>query len=121
MKKQNYDPFLEFDPETQGEVNSGEVLVETEGYVETNLLIENMIYAGARLDRARSDMYDFPNEEAVDEDFIDPTRKPGTDITEIEVHAAAVTRRMSEQKRIFEEEERQREAERKRAEGNGPV
>lgn len=90
------DPFYE--------KNSGEEIVEKEGYLPANLMIENMIYAGQRLDIARSEYYDFPDADSVDQDFIDPTRSQGFDISDASNLARSVEGRIAEQRKLFEKE-----------------
>lgn len=102
--------FTQFDrPPDSPEINSGEVIVEKAGYVPANLLIENMIYAGQRLDIARSEYYDFPDADKVDEEFIDPTRTSGIDIAEISQLSRSVNGRLAEQRKRFEKEKLERE------------
>lgn len=56
--------------------------VEKQGYIPAKVQIENMLMAGRRLEESRAEMYDFPPGKEVDEEFIDPTRNPGFDISE---------------------------------------
>lgn len=58
----------------------GEKLVETEGYVSAQVQIENMIYAGQRLESSRRG-YDFDSDE-IDEDYYDPTRAQNFDMAD---------------------------------------
>lgn len=53
--------------------------VEADGYVKTKNLVEGMLNAGAKLQLAKKDLYDFETEESVDENYNDPTRSPGYD------------------------------------------
>lgn len=99
-------------PPDSFEINEGEELVEKVGYVPANVLIENMIYAGQRLDLARSAYYDFPEGKEVDDDFLDPTRKPGFDLADASSLMRTASGRLAEQRKLFEKEE----AERRRAE-----
>ena len=71
--------------EVIGEENSGEVIVETAGYVDSKTKIENMIFAGQRLEQSRDEYYDFNQENQFDEQIeydINPTRRPGFDMAE---------------------------------------
>lgn len=107
-----YSPYIR--PDANYEINSGEEIVEKAGYVPANVLIENMIYAGNRLDFARSEYYDFADAETVDQDFIDPTRSKGFDIADASYMLRSAQGRIAEQKKIFESEEvKRKEAERK--------
>lgn len=101
-------------PEEYMEYNSGEEIVEKSGYVEPNIMIENMIFAGQRLDLARSEMYDFKDEESVDEDFDERLTHVGVDPSEISVLARNVGSRMAEQRIIFEKEKQAREEDEKK-------
>lgn len=102
----------------EGEKNNGPDLVEKSGYVPSNVLIENMIYAGARLDLARSEYYDFPDADSVDEEFIDPTRKAGFDLADATALNRSVQGRIAEQRKLYEAEKIK--AEEKAKETNGP-
>lgn len=102
--------WTQFDrPPDDFEKNSGEVIVEKVGYVPANILIENMIYAGQRLDLARSEYYDFPDAESVEEDFGDPTRAPGFDMADTTPLMRSVSERLAEQRKLFEKEQKERE------------
>lgn len=50
-----------------------------QSYVPPNILIEQMIAAGQRLEDYRGELYDFQNDEEIDWDYQDPTRNPGYD------------------------------------------
>lgn len=67
-------------PPKKGEVNSGEVVVETAGYVSAQKLIEGMFQAGIRLQQSRG--YEFGSDQEVPDDYIDPTRSPGFDLAD---------------------------------------
>lgn len=77
-----YNPDLRYpDP---GEINSGELLVETAGYISAEQRIINIMRAGQRLQETRREMYDYDYEDDIDEDNIydDPTRDPGYDMAD---------------------------------------
>lgn len=93
-------------PKDQYEVNNGEDITEKVGYVPANVLIENMIYAGQRLDLARSDMYDFKDEDEVDDEYIDPTRSPGFDLADASTLGMQVSAKISEQRKLYEKEQK---------------
>lgn len=101
-------------PKDAPEINTGEDICEKTGYVPANVIIENMIYAGQRLDLARSDMYDFKDEEDIDHDYIDPTRAPGFDLADASAIGMQVSSKLSEQRKLFEEEKRIREEDEKK-------
>lgn len=77
---------------TPPEINNGETLVETAGYIPAQKKIENMILAGQRLvDYRKSQNYDFADGK-IDEDFMDPTRSPNFDLadaTQMQLQAEA--------------------------------
>jgi hypothetical protein len=73
-----------FDPPyVPGEVNSGEVVVERNGYIPAFAEIQELIKAGERLDEARG-TYEFSADEEVPEDYIDPYRAPDADIVDFD-------------------------------------
>nr|QJB18824.1 MAG: hypothetical protein [Microvirus sp.] len=67
-------------PEFHSEVNSGQKLTETAGYISREKRITELIQAGQRLDNYRQAHYD--SDEVEGEPNIDPTRKPGYDRAE---------------------------------------
>lgn len=68
------------------EINSGEVMVETAGYIDSQTKIENMIFAGQRLEMSRSEDFDYNDDNVFDDENndmdIDPTRYKGLDMAE---------------------------------------
>ena len=64
------------------EVNSGEILVETAGYVSTEKRINNMILAGQRLVESRRTQYDLEGDYDSEDIDLDPTRDPGYDLAD---------------------------------------
>ena len=66
----------------RGEINSGEKLVETAGYISPKQRIENMFLAGERLREYRENMYDA--DPSVDEDDLVPdvTMTPNFDMAD---------------------------------------
>lgn len=66
------------------EVNEGPVLVEAEGYLTTEQLVNLMIKEGQELRIARAQMCDFESEEMIDENVQpDPTRAKGFDFADL--------------------------------------
>ena len=65
-----------------GEVNSGEILVETAGYVSAEKRITNLMLAGQRLADYRKNLYDFEHNQELDESFSDPTRAKNYDLAD---------------------------------------
>ena len=63
-------------------VNSGEILVETAGYVSTEKRITNMILAGQRLVESRRTQYDLEGDYESEDIDLDPTRDPGYDLAD---------------------------------------
>lgn len=73
--------YANYKKTSKPEINSGERLVETAGYMSAQKRIENMILAGQRLVDYRKNHYDFQDGE-IDENFTDPTRSPGFDMAD---------------------------------------
>ena len=71
-------------PKDVKEINSGEQITETAGYIPADVQIQDMIAAGMRLGEYRREMYDFGADEEVPDDYVDPTRTPGADAVDIE-------------------------------------
>lgn len=65
----------------KGETNSGELIVETAGYIPPKKQIEGFMLAGVRLREARAEQYDFKPGEP-DNGFNDPTRNVGYDLAD---------------------------------------
>lgn len=64
------------------EVNSGELIVETAGYVPPHIRIQELLDAGERLIAYRKEQYNFGRGEQIDETFTDPTRDPNFDMVD---------------------------------------
>lgn len=84
-------------PKSTPEINSGEILVETAGYVPAKRRIEDMINAGTRLVNARREQFDTLDDSEPD---IDPTRSKHFDLAEATIYKAEVTRRFNEKKAV---------------------
>lgn len=69
-------------PEPVKEVNSGELLVEVAGYVPAKKQIENLLFAGKRLDEFRRNEYEFQDGEVIPPGYIDRTRTPNFDVVD---------------------------------------
>lgn len=84
-----------------GEVNSGEIIVETAGYVSAERRITALMLAGQRLVESRMAEYDYgPNDDPdMLEDRYDPTRQPGYDLADAAQDAHAVSARLKSQKK----------------------
>ena len=86
-------------PMSVGEVNSGELIVETAGYVSAQKQIEGMLYAGQRLDAFRRGEYEFGPDEPVPDDYYgDPTRMVGFDPADAQELAEALSAKAGVQK-----------------------
>lgn len=83
---------------SEPEVNSGEVLVETAGYIDKKTRIENLIEAGERLEASRRG-YDAENDE---EDIpIDITRRGDFDLVDAQaaiIKAGEASKRIADKK-----------------------
>ena len=71
-------------PKPEKEINSGEQITETAGYIPADIQIQDMIAAGMRLGEYRREMYDFGADEEVPDDYVDLTRSPGVDVVDVE-------------------------------------
>lgn len=80
------------------EENSGEVIVETAGYVPTDRLINDMIDAGFRLQMARAQQFDLTGDQEDDGVSYDPTRARGFDLADATRIIQQVSPRLEEQK-----------------------
>lgn len=85
------------------EINLGPKKVETAGYIPPKRQIEEMIMAGRRLNEAREDMYDFPDEKSIDPNFTDPTRDPGFEMADASRLAREAEHNLKRSKREHEE------------------
>lgn len=56
--------------------------VEIGSYIPPKKQIESFIQAGIRLKESRAEAYDFPDEESIDDSYVDPTRRPGFDLAD---------------------------------------
>lgn len=80
-------------PPEDHEVNSGQILVETAGYVPAEVRIREMIDAGQRLKEAREDAYDFRDGESVPDDYINPLHDRGIDPVELNAAISGMARK----------------------------
>lgn len=62
------------------EINTGEKLVETAGYMTAQQRIEAIMNAGQRLESWRKEQFDFSDK--IDENFFDPTRRKNYDLAD---------------------------------------
>lgn len=103
-----------------GEVNSGEMITETAGYVPAEKQIMSMIMAGQRLKEARREEFDFAADEKVPDDFIDPTRSPGFDLADgSRIGPKALDRLAQQKKDAAERVKKALEEDEKKAKENG--
>lgn len=58
------------------EINSGDEIVEKEGYIPADQMIDEMISAGIRLNNARKEMYDYETADEVPDDAIPTNNFP---------------------------------------------
>ncbi|GMO29607.1 MAG: hypothetical protein Ta2B_10590 [Termitinemataceae bacterium] len=94
------------------EKNSGELLTEQSGYIPAKIQIENMIYAGRRLDEARKEQYDFgANFEGDEFDYPDPTRTANFDLVDASRIASETEKRLKDTKTAQEAAKAKIEAE----------
>lgn len=76
-------------PKYKGEENSGEILTEVKGFIPAKRRIENLLQAGQNLEKARREMYDFPDGED-DGGLVSPDRYPGFDRVDADAAMAAL-------------------------------
>jgi len=84
-------------PPKHPEQNDGLTITESAGYIPSKTQIENLINAGKRLVEWRKEMYDFPEDNDVDESYEDPTRGPGYDLSDASRDSKAVADRLRAQ------------------------
>lgn len=82
------------------EINSGEKLVETAGYITAQQRIEAILNAGQRLVEFRKEQFDFSDDSEFDEDFEDPTRSKNFDLAD----GTNLVSLLEHKKRIADEE-----------------
>ena len=80
------------------EINSGEILVETAGYISTEKRINNMMLAGQRLVESRRTQYDLEGDYDNEDIDIDPTRDPGYDLADATQDMLALEQKAESQK-----------------------
>lgn len=68
-------------PPAQPEINSGEYILELDGFIPLRLQLLQLQAAGQRLKEFRAEAFDFATGE-VDDNFHDPTRNPGFDMAD---------------------------------------
>ena len=88
-------------PKDVKEINSGEQITETAGYIPADVQIQDMIAAGMRLGEYRREMYDFDANEEIPEDFMDITRIPGVDVVDVERAGIAVNAKIAEAQELL--------------------
>nr|QJB20350.1 MAG: hypothetical protein [Microvirus sp.] len=90
------------------EINDGELVTEVGSYIPAKEQIESFLVGGMALEASRKSRYDF--EDAIDEDFEDPTRSKGFDMadaTQIQLATEAYlneVKKEAEEKRLSEAE-----------------
>jgi len=67
---------------TPPEINGGPTLVESAGYQTRTQKVTSYMQAGARLTAVRSEMYDYYDDENIEDMVVDPTRRKNFDIAE---------------------------------------
>lgn len=96
-----YDQFLNRPPADE-EVNSGELITESAGYIPAEVQIMEMIESGKRLGEFRKENYDFaPDDE--DDGRVDPTREKGFDMAD----ASQIDLRLSAKFKEAEKEQKE--------------
>lgn len=85
------------------EEGGGEILVETAGYVPSDVRIREFIEAGVRLAEYRREAYDFGEDEEVDMSAVDPFRSKSIDMAEISEAKLLVEERIRRKKTAIAE------------------
>lgn len=85
------------------EINSGEIKVDSLGYIPAKKRIENMMLAGQRLKDYRQSTYDFPDGK-IDTKFNDPTRSPSYDMADAFQDVLQIDAKLASQKAEAEAE-----------------
>lgn len=98
-------------PPDDAEVNTGESIVETAGYVPAERQIQSLIDAGVRLEDYRKGC-DFVD--GVDTGENDPTREPGFDLADASAMSRAANARIEERNRIAAEKAAKKEEDEKK-------
>jgi len=111
-----YSPYNR--PKRAPEVNSGELVTESAGYIPAKNLIEGMLQAGQRLGEYRDTMYDYQTENAPEdiEMSLDPTRTRNFDMADASAIENAVTNNLKEQEKKAKEEKKKNDERKKAAE-----
>jgi len=65
-----------------GEINSGEIITESTGYIPAKIQIENLIDAGMRLIQSRRDNFDYGTDDKINSNITDPNRIPNFDMAD---------------------------------------
>lgn len=92
--------------EFPGEVNSGEIIVETAGYVPAQKQIENLILSGQRLNEFRREQFHFGTDEEVDDTYTDYVNSPDFDPADASQVAQDLKQRWSETKKAIDEKQK---------------
>lgn len=95
-------------PKDVKEINSGEQITETAGYIPADVQIQDMIAAGMRLGEYRREMYDFDANEEVPEEYFDPTRSPGVDVVDVERAGLAINAKIAEAQELLKKAEEEK-------------
>ena len=64
------------------EINSGEILVETSGYIPKSVRVKTLIKAGERLAMLRKEQFDYVGNELEPNIDVDPTRAKNFDLVD---------------------------------------
>nr|QJB18829.1 MAG: hypothetical protein [Microvirus sp.] len=97
-------------PKVEKEINSGQQITETAGYIPADVQIQDMIAAGMRLGEYRREMYDFDADDEVPENYFDPTRVPGVDVVDVERAGIAVNAKIAEAQELLKKAEEEKAA-----------
>lgn len=88
-------------PETKYEKGGGKKITEQAGYIPAKIQIENMIFAGQRLNASRAEMFDTTDDT---EPEIDPTRGSNFDLADATALGRITEKRLKGQKAQIDKE-----------------
>jgi len=89
------------------ERGGGPILVETSGYRDTQTMISELMLSGARLQAARMEEFDYPeNVEPSEDAEPDPTRAPDFDMADMSVLTRKTKRKLLLKKQLSDQQKK---------------
>lgn len=84
-----------------GEVNSGEIVVEDEGFASTEEMVTEMLVAGERLMQWRQEHYDYSEDQDDDDGYVSLERKQNVDRTDVDRYIKELNHLQEERKERY--------------------